>query len=312
MELPDSFLKTRNLLENFTYEEKLKSFEILQNHIFKKVASNEKFFIGRLSGNEPNLAGRLLSKINLNKYLMHEMLFTAGIQFTNEEDIRKYGTLYTKSVMNCTSLGIWSGNMYNQAKPFYDFVEKISSDKEYICAQALEPYYFMKEDLYRFYEIFKNKKVLIITSHSETTKHQLKKENLFQKPIFHNSTELYVYKSAQQNAGNHDSNSWEYHFNIMKNDLQNIKQNVFDFDIVLASCGGFGMILCDFLYSQLNTSVLYVGGALQLYFGIMGNRWKNNQNIVNLINEKWTNVLDIDKLDSLKINPQLCENSCYW
>ncbi len=26
--------------------------------------------------------------------------------------------------MNCTSFGIWSGKMYNQAKPFYDFVEK--------------------------------------------------------------------------------------------------------------------------------------------------------------------------------------------
>jgi len=62
---------------------------------------------------------------------------------------------------------------------FMILLKKISSDKEYIYAQALEPYYFMKEDLYRFYEIFKNKKVLIITSHSKTTKHQLKKENLF-------------------------------------------------------------------------------------------------------------------------------------
>ena len=305
-------LKTRNLLETFTYEEKLKSFELLQNHIFKKIAANEKFFIGRLSGNEPNLAGRLLSKLKLNKYLIHEMLFTAGIHFKSEYDIRKYGTLYTKSVMNCTSLGIWSGNMYNQAKPFYDFVEKISSDKEYICAQALEPYYFMKEDVYRFDEIFKNKKVLIITSHSETTKHQLKKENLFQKQIFHNSTEFYVYKSVQQNAGNNDSNSWEFHFDKMKNELQNIKNNVFDFDIVLASCGGFGMILCDFLYSQLNTSVIYVGGALQLYFGIMGNRWRSNEKITILKNDQWTDVFDVDKVESLTKNPKLCENSCYW
>lgn len=312
MELSDSFLKTRNLLENFTYEEKLKSFELLQNHIFKKIAANEKFYIGRLSGNEPNLAGRLLSKLKLNKYLIHEMLFTAGIHFKSEYDIRKYGTLYTKSVMNCTSLGIWSGNMYNQAKPFYDFVEKISSDKEYICAQALEPYYFMKEDVYRFDEIFKNKKVLIITSHSETTKHQLKKENLFQKPIFHNSTEFYVYKSVQQNAGNNDSNSWEFHFDKMKNELQDIKNSVFDFDIVLASCGGFGMILCDFLYSQLNTSVIYVGGALQLYFGIMGNRWRSNEKITILKNDQWTDVFDVDKVESLTKNPKLCENSCYW
>ena len=60
---------------------------MLQNHILKKIAANEKFFVGRLSGNEPKLAGRLLSKIELDEYLMHEMLFTAGIQFTNKDDI---------------------------------------------------------------------------------------------------------------------------------------------------------------------------------------------------------------------------------
>lgn len=307
-----NYLKTRNLLENFTYEEKLKSFQILQNHIFKKMRANEKFFIGRLSGNECNLAGRILSNLSLDDSLLYNMLNGAGILFTNKFDIKKYCTLYTKSVMNCTSLGIWSGNMYYQAKSFYDFVQKVSSDKEYICAQALEPYYFMDEKEYKFYEIFENKRVLIVTSHSETTKQQLKKENIFHKSIFHTSTKYYVYKGVQQNGGNNDSNSWDHHFNIMKNDLKNIKQNIFDFDIALVSCGGFGMILCDFLYSELNTSTMYIGGAMQLYFGIMGNRWRNNQNILKHKNDNWSDVLEVDKIESLIKNPQLCENSCYW
>jgi len=47
--------------------------------------------------------------------------------------------------------------------------------KSEICAHALEPYYFMDDDQYQFYNIFNNKKVLIITSHCETTKNQLSK-----------------------------------------------------------------------------------------------------------------------------------------
>ena len=72
------------------------------------------------------------------------------------------------------------------------------------------------------------------------------------------------------------------------------------------------MILCDFLYSELNTSTMYIGGAMQLYFGIMGNRWRNNQNILKHKNDNWSDVLDADKIKSLIKNPQLCENSCYW
>ena len=63
---------------------------------------------------------------------------------------------------------------------------------------------------------------------------------------------------------------------------------------------------------RLNTSVIYVGGALQLYFGIMGNRWRSNEKITILKNDQWTDVFDVDKVESLTKNPKLCENSCYW
>ena len=99
--------------------------------------------------------------------------------------------------------------------------------------------------------------------------------------------------------------------NKMKNDISNLKEE-FDFDVAFVSCGGFGMLLCNFIYSNLNKNVIYVGGALQLYFGIMGNRWRTNENILKLKNDKWINVLESDKPPLLKNDSQLCENSCYW
>ena len=40
--------------------------------------------------------------------------------------------------------------------------------------------------------------------------------------------------------------------------VSNIKNNDFDFDIALVSAGGFGMILSEFIYSELNSSVMYI------------------------------------------------------
>lgn len=94
---------------------------------------------------------------------------------------------------------------------------------------------------------------------------------------------------------------------IMKKELSELKQT-FDFDIALVSCGGFGMIICDYIYKELNSSVLYIGGGLQLYFGIMGNRWRQNKNIKP--NDQWTNVLKQDK--PATFDPRLCELGCYW
>lgn len=305
-------MQFHDLTKPFSDKEKEESFLYLQNYILEKIEKNEPFFIGRLSGNETNLCGKVLSKKELDNHLLHEMLTAAGIQMLSNEDIKQYVKLYNTSCKNSNILSVWSGSMYNQGKIYYDFLDKIYPNQKRICAQALEPFYFTNNSEYKYSDVFKNKKVLIITSHKETTRQQLKhSKNIFNKPIFDESTEFHIYKPTQQNCGSHDSNSWTYHFNKMKDDLVELKKT-FNFDIALVSCGGFGMILSDYIYSQLNKSAMYVGGGLQLYFGIIGNRWKAHPVVSKLMNDKWTNVLDEDKPLKLSSNPRLCENSCYW
>ena len=102
-----------------------------------------------------------------------------------------------------------------------------------------------------FSEIFKEKKVLIITSHADSINYQKERlSNIHKKPIFNNSTELYVYKSVQQNGGNSDGQSWLIHMEKMKDDISKLR-NKFDFDVAFVSCGGFGMILCNFIRMKL-------------------------------------------------------------
>jgi hypothetical protein len=278
---------------NFTEQQKLGSFKLVQTELKKK-----KFFIGRLSGNETSLCGLLINNKTFTNDMHQQMLYSAGIQFKSKDDVIQYVNMYNISVKNTTLLGVWDGEMYNQAKEYYEFLNNMKLNK--ICAHGLEPYYFMNDPTYK---AIPHKKILVITSHKETTLGQLSKlDKIHNKPIFDNA-EFYIYKPAQQNAGSHDSNSWMFHYNNMKNELADIKKT-FDFDIALVSAGGFGMLLCNYIYTELNTSTIYVGGALQLFFGIMGARW------INVIgaNEYWVKPLIVDR----PLHTMLCEDGCYW
>lgn len=297
-----------DLSKPFTYEDKFKSFLELQ--IFLENIKEGPFFIGRLSGNEPNLCGKVLNKENIPESLILEMLNTAGIYFKSNDDIKEYVKQYIQSCKNCDILGVWSSGMYYQGKALYEFIKKVNTKQKDICAQALEPYYYMKETEYKFHEFFKSKKILIISSHENSINQQINK-NIYEKTIFDKSCEINVYKPHQQNGGNFDGRSWIIHYEEMKNEIKSL-ENEFNFDIAFVSCGGFGMPICNFIYKEMNKSVIYIGGALQLYFGIMGNRWRTNPNILQLKNDNWIDVLDSDIPEKIKQNKQLCENQCYW
>jgi hypothetical protein len=47
------------------------------------------------------------------------------------------------------------------------------------------------------------------------------------------------------------------------------------FDVALVSCGAWGPLVQAFLKQQLGASSVYLGGALQLHFGIWGQRWRH-------------------------------------
>lgn len=271
--------------------------------------SNKPFFIGRLSGNETRFVGDILSGNSVSPDLFRNMLYGAGISFSDTADIELYIQLYDIAVSHCDMLGVWNGNMRMQAANYYRHLDTEHAKIPQIAAQALEPYYYMDSSKYQFHKIFENKRVLIISSHYETVKAQIdKRSTLFNQPIFSDSTQFFVYKPPQQNGGSHNGQSWVEHADKMRFDLKNIKENKFDFDIALVSCGGFGMIMSDYIFSSLKTSVMYVGGALQIYFGIMGQRWTSNDRIARHMNNEWVRPMDQDKPK----HPNLCENNCYW
>lgn len=65
------------------------------------------------------------------------------------------------------------------------------------------------------------------------------------------------------------------------------KINLASFDIALLGCSVLGLPLNKHIYQIMGKSAIYVGGALQLYFGIDGKRWQHYDSINANRNSYW-------------------------
>ena len=68
------------------------------------------------------------------------------------------------------------------------------------------------------------------------------------------------------------------------------------------------MLISDYIFTELNKSVMYIGGALQIFFGVIGKRWFDNKEIMKLVNDDWIRP---DKEDKPP-NFTNVEKGCYW
>jgi hypothetical protein len=102
----------------------------------------------------------------------------------------------------------------------------------------------------------------------------------------------------------------------LKNQLdQEIKQDVMDtmssVDTIVLSCGCYGAPLATYAY-QLGINAYYFGGDLQIYFGIMGGRWRasfEQQAWFEKQKPYW--VMEVSE-EFIPTNHEQIENSCYW
>jgi hypothetical protein len=286
-------------------------FLYLQELIARNLTAGTPFLIGRLSGNESRLAGLVISKKGVDNALMYRLLTGAGLKFNRVEDITDYVKTYNTAVLNSTALGVWDGGMYKQAEDYYKYLEG-AYKKQCFMAQSLEPFYYMDDEAYRFDKILAGAKIAIISSHKASIESQIRENRLgglFEKPILPlgASSDFTVIKPPVQLGESSDGRSWREHFEEFK---ERVRRELTEkrYDIVFVSCGGYGMPISDFIYTELKTSVIYVGGPLQLYFGVRGKRWETNPKIKGYFREGWIDV----KKEDIPVGVHHVEGGCYW
>jgi len=76
-------------------------------------------------------------------------------------------------------------------------------------------------------------------------------------------------------------------------------------DIYFVSCGCYGLPLCNYIKSKGGNSI-YVGGLLQMLFGLKGSRWEKRPLMNKYYNKHWKYPNKKPK------NLEQVEGGCYW
>lgn len=269
--------------------------------IIKLLQGNKLFSVVRLGiGDETHVSFRYnnTGKANINYYNSNINLNGIYCKNKSERMLELFCKSYNNAIKNSDLLASFIFNSRNivDIQNFYSQNYNIKQ----IYSRSLEPFYQVQENIKPWTHYLLGKKVLVINPFVESFKKQL--QNNFQifkdkdKQIFLDEQEFVFYKSYQTIAGNHIHNDWFETFMIMCRDIEKL-----DFDIAILGCGGYGLPLCNFIKTNLGKSAIYIGGGLQLLFGVMGKRWENN--------EMWKNIIQDNETSFIKpSNDEICKN----
>ena len=240
------------------------------------------------------------------KYRSQSLPSNAGIYWTTNEELIKYFTMYDEAIHASDAMAVMNyPPLFTEQLYFIKRHELLG-----IHGRSIEPFYYAYENITPWTHSLLGKKVLVINPFVESFKKQIEngfkifKEEHMQ--VFKEGQEFVYYKSFQTAAGNHLHDSWVETFNIMCDDISKL-----DFDVALLGCGGYGLLLCDFIKRRLGKSAVYVGGGIQLLFGVMGRRWESIQFWQDIIKENDTKFIRPSKAEALP-NSDTIELSCYW
>lgn len=293
--------------------------DTIHNYISNKITSNQAFIIPRIAGIENNVAvfarNLLLSNDNnqIQQFyqnlcnLKNPMKNNAGIHFTDTNSYFQYSKMYLKAFENCEMYTGWekNGEVYKYIKYSHDYIENnLPTSKKMLWAFSLDIFHYIHDIPWTL--SLKGKKILLISAFEESLKKQIPiRDKIYGIDLFPDCE--FILLKPPQTQGTEISLNFSIELNNFCTKLDTIKD---DYDVALVSCGGYGNLVCNYIFEKHNKSAIYVGGVLQMYFGILGNRWlEERKDIVNMyLNQYWVRPMNSEK----PANHKSVERGCYW
>jgi hypothetical protein len=294
------------------YEIKTLSLEKSNDYIIKKLQSNKKFLISRMgAGAETNVVYLCtiygIDKIYTEQFdkLFIQLSIENGIYNLTKNSLSRYVKLYKETIEKSDSLAVFINLRVTQQKYFVE-----NNKLETLYSRVLEPFYCCKDNIKPWSHYLLGKKVLIVNPFVDSFQQQLKNNfQIFKDPekkLFLDEQEFVFYKTYNALAGNALHENWEKTYDMMCDDISKL-----DFDIALLGCGGYGLPLCNYIHEKLDKSAIYIGGGLQLLFGVMGARWENIPMWKDIIKENQTKFIRPSKEEQIE-NKERVEGGCFW
>jgi hypothetical protein len=234
--------------------------------------------------------------------IMTQMHQWSGFFPAREDKIKLFCELMLQDIPEVDILGSWLADE--------QLFEKELEHTEKIHLRLLEPYWAENH----WSTALEGKKVLVVHPFAQDIMLQYQKRELLYKNNLLPNFQLTTIKAVQSLADEKtDFNDWFEALEYMKSEIDKV-----DYDICLIGCGAYGFALAAHVKRRGKKGFHY-GGALQLLFGIKGNRWEDPNYGVkewgipygfysNLMNEHWIRP----GVNNKPKNAQVVEGACYW
>jgi hypothetical protein len=272
--------------------------------------SQRPHLIGRIAGIELKVAYSVLEKPHLlTQRDRLELENNAGIHTTSYESLKEYSTELVHAYEACSMIGEWptTGEVFQVTGVGQQFIARRTPAIPKGSALSLEPYYVPPTEL-SWMSALQGKRILILHPFVHTFQKQLEHlQELYPARRWFEGCQFHFIRPPVTLAGNHQQKDWKEHYEACIQQLREQYQAA-PFDVALVGAGGYGMLLSHFLFRELGVSVVYVGGALQLFFGVIGKRWFTNPTVMSFVNDQWTRPVKEDQPTEY----QRVERGCYW
>lgn len=258
--------------------------------------NNKPFHVARLAGPLSTVCMNICEKQNPSTMQVKYLVSNDGMYYNEPSDLLRIAELYTSGICSADYLACFPSLVVEEQEYFLNKFKHIKP----LHNRCLEPFY---TDDVPWSKSLSTRKVLVVTSHVNSITKQIHNKKL--PDVWSDDQEFVLYKSYSTQAGNRLHKDCVETLNIMKSEISEL-----EFDLAILGCGGYGLMLGDYIKNHLNKSSIYIGGAIQLLFGVMGSRWSNNS----LVKSKLNNFTDfIEPVEEDRINNyQSIENGCYW
>jgi len=264
--------------------------------IAHKIKNNIVMNIGRIGKNELQVCIGYDTNTGVDTFWIGNLQNNAGV-YGNEEDVVWFCYEYIKSIHMSDIHVYWQMGIDELQNYFF---HKYAKEATFIENRAVEPFHFQEP----WSKELEGKNVLIVNPLAKSIPSQYKKRSLLWEnkdilPEFN----LIMYESVQSIGNTGPHYGWGESFRIMKEEISKL-----EFDIALLGCGAYGMPLGTFIKEEMNKSAIYVGGGLQILFGIKGKRWDAHDEISSMYNQNWIRPFP----QEIPNDKDLVENGCYW
>ena len=217
-----------------------------------------------------------------------------GLSFETKESVRAYASHYLAAFEKCEVYASW--------EPWGKYVKHIRESQGFIQKKFVRPQFgAFVLDIFNYAandpwtRALAGKRILLVSPFVDQFNATAYPVDLFPGCTF-------VHVKPPMTQGGEPSRGWQVEFKELCEAVSKV-----EFDVALCSCGGYGNPLCAYIYS-MGRSAIYVGGVLQMYFGVYGQRWLREQkDATNLyLTAEWTRPAIRPK------GHESIENGCYW